>query len=269
MDSNQTFAMPPVSQNPLSGVGQGGASQNQPIQPTISAGPDGKPMIQQVQVVPPKKKDVAGLVKTIVIIALSLVVVTFVGLFIWKTMQYDELDENVQSIIDKEVAGAKDEQFKKDEQEFFEREKYPFKTFAGPIDYGQLSFEYPKTWSVYVDKPANAGGDFSAYFNPVQVDTVAKDTINALRVSIQNTSFEEVTQKYQKDMDKKDSGLTMEATTFNGISGNRYTGKIPGTDLEGFIVTFKIRDKTAILQTDSKLFEEDFNKLLETVTFNE
>ena len=34
------------------------------------------------------------------------------------------------------------------------------------------------------------------------------------------------------------------------------------------IVIFKIRDKTAILQTDSMLFIDDFNKLLDTVQFN-
>ena len=52
------------------------------------------------------------------------------------------------------------------------------------------------------------------------------------------------------------------------ITGNKYTGTIPNTQLSGFIVIFKIRDKTAILQTDSVLFKDDYDKLLETVTFN-
>jgi hypothetical protein len=85
-----------------------------------------------------------------------------------------------------------------------QREKYPYKTFSGPADYGQLTFEYPKTWSVYVAAPATNGGDFNAYFNPIQVDAVGKDTINALRVTIRNKSFEDVTAEYQKAMDKKD-----------------------------------------------------------------
>jgi len=33
-------------------------------------------------------------------------------------------------------------------------------------------------------------------------------------------------------------------------------------------VIFKIRDKTAIMQTDSVLFEADYNTLLSTVQFN-
>ena len=114
--------------------------------------------------------------------------------------------------------------------------------------------------------------DFNAYFNPGQVNTVSNDTINALRVTIYNKSFDDVTADYQKKMDKRDSGLTMESTTIGkdaNITANRYTGKIPDTDLSGFIVTFKIRDKTAVLQTDSVMFQADFDKLLGTVTFNQ
>lgn len=251
--------MPPVSGQPV-----------QPIQPAMPV--SGMPMVQQVQLAPEQKKDVAGLVKTIVIIALSLIAVTFIGLFIWMMVQYNDVRADVDGQISVAVAEAKDEQTTKMEAEFLEREKYPYKTFAGPADYGQLTFEYPKTWSVYVAAAATAGGDFNAYFNPIQVDAVGDETINALRVTILNESFDEVTENYRREMDRKDSGLTMEAVTIGrdaNIVANRYTGKIPGTELSGFIVTFKIRDKTAILQTDSVLFEADFNKLLGTVTFNQ
>ena len=215
------------------------------------------------------KKNVAGLVKTISIIVLSLVSVTFIGLFIWMSGQYnEERNRDLDSEIAAAVATAKDEVTTKMEAEFLDREKYPYKTFAGPIDYGELTFEYPKTWSVYVDKPATDGGDFNAYFNPIQVDAVGKDTINALRVTIRNKSFEDVAAEYQKAMEKKDSNLTVQSVSVAGTTANRYTGTIPNTDLLGIIVIFKIRDKTAVLQTDSMLFQGDFDKLLETVKFN-
>ena len=137
----------------------------------------------------------------------------------------------------------------------------------GPDDYGQLTFQYPKTWSVYIADSAANGGDFHAYFNPVQVEAVSDDTVNALRVSIVNKLFDVVAAEYQKAMEKKDSNLTMESVTVNGFSANRYTGTIPGTDLSGYIIIFKIRDKTAIVQTDSVLFADDYNKLIETITF--
>ena len=263
----------------------GGMPPLQPMQPMQSAqpmqaatpmtqyqtSPNGMPMIQQVQTPPVKKKSIAGLVKTIVIIALSLALLTFIGLFIWASLERNDLQTDLDGKVEVAVAAAKDEQALKLEEEFLEREKYPYKTFSGPVDYGQLTFEYPKTWSVYVAAAATTGGDFNAYFNPNQVDAVGTDTINALRVTIRNKSFEDVSQEYQRALDRKDSNLTMESTTIgNGkIVANKYTGTIPNTELSGYIITFKIRDKTAILQTDSVVFTDDFNKLLETVTFND
>ncbi|MDO5451760.1 MAG: hypothetical protein Q4F56_01590 [Candidatus Saccharibacteria bacterium] len=264
--------------NDVSGtVNMQGASTVQPgmsfvasAQPQV--GPNGMPMVQQVQAPATPKKDVSGLIKTIVIIALALITLTFIGLFIWMLNERNEAQSDLDGKIAVATAAAKDEQAQKDEAEFLEREKYPYKTFSGPADYGQLTFEYPKTWSVYVADPATAGGDFNAYLNPVQVETVGENTVNALRVTILNEGFDEVTQAYQEVMEDEKSDLTMVATTIgadNDIVANRYTGTIPDTELSGYIVTFKIRDKTAILQTDSVLFQEDYDKLLGTVTFND
>lgn len=223
---------------------------------------------EQVAKMMEPKKDIAGLVKTIVIIILSLIAATFIGLFIWMFVEYREARSDVEGEIAVAVAGAKDEQAMEMEAEFLEREKYPYKTFLGPVDYGQLTFEYPKTWSVYIAKDASNGGDFEAYLNPGQVDAVSNTTINALRVVIRDKSFEDVAAEYQRVMDRKDSGLSVETITINGTTANRYTGTIPNTELSGFIVIFKIRDKTAVLRTDSVLFQDDFDKLLETVSFN-
>ena len=229
------------------------------------------PMVQQVQVPAVKKNDNTSLIKTIVIIIVSLIAVTFIGLFIWMFVQYNDVRTDVQGQIDKAVAAAKDEQMKKLEADFLEREKNPYATFSGPADYGQLSFKYPKTWSVYVASSADKGGDFNAYFNPNQVDAVGKDTINALRVTIRDESFDDVVLEYQKVLERNDSGLAVETIAFGedgAITGNRYTGIIPGTELNGYIVIFKIRDKTAVLQTDSVFFKDDFDKLINTITFN-
>ena len=223
---------------------------------------------EQVTKLMAPKKDVAGLVKTIVIIVLALISMAFIGLFIWMYLQYDEASTDLDSQIKAAVLEAVDEQKMTDEAEFLEREKEPNTTFSGPADYGELTFNYPKTWSVYVEKDASNGGDFKAYFNPVQVNVVAKSTINALRVTIREDSFEKVVEEYQKAMNKKDSNLTVETITVNGVVGNIYTGTIPDTELSGYIVVFKIRDKAVIMQTDSVLFKSDFDKVIKSVTFN-
>lgn len=244
-----------------------------PVQP-VQVTPGSVPIVQQASAPISEKKDNSSLIKTIVIVVLSLIAATFIGLFIWMFMQYSEVKEDVDGQISTAVAEAKDEQYKEDQEEFEEIEKNPYKTFAGPADYGELTFKYPKTWSVYIAADAVNGGDFNAYLNPIQVDPVSNTTINALRVTINNKSFDSVVAEYQKSVEKKDSNLTVESVTIgdteNGmeITANRYTGVIPGTELNGFIVIFKIRDKTVILQTDSVSFEEDFDKLLTTIRFN-
>ena len=213
----------------------------------------------------PEVKEHNGVLKIVLIVILSLTTVTFLGLFIWIFVQYNDINSDVTGKIDDAVAAAKMDQAQKDEAEFAEREKDPYRSFSGPVDYGQLTFEYPKTWSVYVAADAANGGNFVAYFNPIQVSA---GEITALSVVISTNSFDSVTAEYQNYMERKDSNLTMTSVTFNGITANKYSGTIPNTDLNGYVVIFKIRDKTAILQTDSVLFEGDFNKVLDTVKFN-
>lgn len=242
--------------------------------PQVQSAPGVLVMQQAPSVVEPKKSK-SSLIKTIIIVLLSLLSVTFIGLFIWMTFQYNEANEYMERERDLVIAQAKDEQAQVDAKRYADEAKSPLQSFSGPPDYGQLSFLYPKTWSVYVAADAASGGNFNAYFNPRQVDAVGKDTINALRVSILNKSYEDVVKQYERDVNKKDATLSVQvepvgnAEAGTSVTANRYTGTIPGTELEGIIVIFKIRDKTVIMQTDSLLFQEDFDNLLGTITFNE
>jgi len=294
MDNKQPFGSGPNSGQPYTAAftqpitSPQGADMSQPMQPAPMAQPmqpgqpqgaitsnpiTGQPMISQapVQEVPQIRKDTKSLIKTIVIIALSLVSVTFIGLFIWMWTQYDSAKTDVDGQIADAVVKAVDENTTKLENEFTIREKYPYKTFAGPADYGELTFEYPKTWSVYVAKDATQRGDFEAYLNPVEVYEVSDETVNALRVAVKDEGFDEVAEEYQRELEGDQATLKVESVTIGkdgNITANRYTGIIPGTELNGIVVIFKIRDKTAVLQTDSVLFQSDFDTLLSTVRFN-
>ncbi len=215
-----------------------------------------------------EKKDIGGIIKIVVIVVLAIMSVTFIGLFIWKANAYEEVSFDVEGQIAVAVADAKNEQALKDEEEFLEREKYPYRVFSGPADYGQLTFEYPKTWSLYIAKDASSGGDFEAYFNPIEVSAVSKEAVFSLRASILDKAFDAVAAEYQRYMDKKGSDLKMESVSIAGTAANLYTGTIPNTEHFGYIVIFRIRDKTVVLQTDSVYFAEDFQRLLGTVEFN-
>ena len=251
--------MPPVQQN-VPAMQSPVLSPITPPQPVLP--PD---------VGPRKYGDPNSLIKTIAIVILGLTTIAFVCLFIYFLNQYNEVNTDIQSQIDVAVADAKDEQYQKDQKDFAEREKYPYKTFAGPVDYGELSFKYPKTWSVYIASDLlKTSGDFEAYLNPGEVELISsKNSIYGLRVKIRDKAFETVVAEYQKALEKKNSNLSVESITLkNGTTANKYTGTIPNTEFSGYIIVFKIRDKTAILQTDSILFESDFNKILDSVTFN-
>ena len=211
----------------------------------------------------PKKKSSLGLV--IAMIITSLIAALFIGLFVWMYLQWDAAHTDVQGQIDKAVAIAVNEKATELETEFAEREKYPYKTFAGPADYGSLTFEYPKTWSVYVEKDASNGGDYVAYFNPATVPAVSNNTIYALRVTISTKSFDNVVSAYQKNVEKGD--LSVSVRELENGSANLYQGTV-AKDRRGLVAVIKIRDKTAVIRTDSELFRDDFLRLLGTVKFN-
>ncbi len=186
----------------------------------------------------------------------------FMWLFVSKNNEYAELSDEVDLKIAAAVSEAKAEQALADAEEA----KKDTRQFTGPTDYGQLSFDFPKMWSVYVASDASKGGDFVAYLNPLEIEPVSDSTVYALRVTIVNKGFESVTADYQRYLERDE--LSMTTVTVGGTTANRYVGKIPGTELNGIIVVLKIRDKTAILRTDAMGYEGDFQTILDSVKFN-
>ena len=213
-----------------------------------------------------KAKNRIDLMKTVGLIVMSLLAVLFIGLFIWMWVKWNDASTNVKGKVDVAVAEAKNELQTKLESEFEEKEKYPYKVFTGPTDLGELSFEYPKTWSLYVQSSASRGGDYAAYLNPGQVNVVQDDTVMALRVSIKGTLFDQAISDFAEKVRSGD--MTLSTTVVNGNNVNVYTGKMDN-EYQGIICVFKLRDKTVMLQTDStSVFSDDFYRILKTVKFN-
>ena len=213
-----------------------------------------------------KAKNRIDLMKTVGLIVVSLLAVLFIGLFIWMWVKWNDASTNVKGKVDVAVAEAKNELQTKLESEFEEKEKYPYKVFTGPTDLGELSFEYPKTWSLYVQSNASRGGDYAAYLNPGQVNVVQENTVMALRVSIKGTLFDQAISEYAEKV--RSGNMTFSTTVVNGNNVNVYTGKLDN-EYQGIICVFKLRDKTVMLQTDStSVFSDDFYRILKTVKFN-
>lgn len=201
----------------------------------------------------------------IAIVGLSIVAVAAGALAIWAYLSYSEQKTNVDGRVSLAVAEAKRSQGDVDEAKFAEREKEPNRQFVGPDDYGRLTFDYPKTWSVYVAQDTSNGGTYASYLNPITVPPVTSTQQYSLRVTIEERDFDQVVKSYESLVKKGDLRTT--ATSSNGNDGTRLDGNFT-KDIRGSAVIYKIRDKTMTLRTDADTFKPDFEKLIKTINFN-
>lgn len=184
---------------------------------------------------------------------------------IWAYLNYNEQKTNVDGKIEVAVLEGKKEQSDADEAKFAEREKEPNRQFVGPDDYGRLTFNYPKTWSVYVARDVSGGGRYEAYLNPVTVPPVSATQQFSLRVTIEEKDYDQVVKSFESLVKKGD--LRSSATSANGNNGTRFDGNFTKS-IRGSAVIYKIRDKTLTLRTDADTFKPDFENIIKTIKFN-
>lgn len=88
-------------------------------------------------------------------------------------------------------------------------QKQPYYTFQGPSQYGGISFQYPKTWSGFVNglSPSNPGL-LDGYFNPGILTSVNDGTaIFALRIKVLNQAYAQTAQAFNAQVGGK-KGIT-------------------------------------------------------------
>ena len=198
-------------------------------------------------------------------IGLSIFSALAVGVAVWGLMNYNAQKTDVDGRIDEAVAAAKKTQADSDEAKFAAREKDPNRAFVGPDDYGGLTFDYPKTWSVYISKDTSEGGTYEAYLNPISVPPVSATQQYALRITIQDKDYDQVIKTYETLV--KSGSLSSSAVSANDSNGTRLDGNFT-KDIRGSAVIFKIRDKTLTIRTDADTFKPDFDALITTIKFN-
>ena len=187
------------------------------------------------------------------------------GLGAWALVNYLDVNNNAEANKNTAVNEAVKKRADDDAAAFLEKEKQPNRQFAGPEDYGQLSFDYPKTWSVYVNKDSSTGGTYEAYLHPVVVPAVSQSERYALRVIIENKDYDDVVDGYNRLVTSGE----LKASSFvvsEGASGTRLDGAFT-KDIRGSAVIFKIRDKTVTIRTDADTFKSDFDALIKTIGY--
>lgn len=203
---------------------------------------------------------------TIIVVILTILLAVAGSLAIWAFVKYNEQKTDVDGKIALAVSEAKKEQAEDDESKFAEREKEPNRQFVGPDDYGRVTFNYAKTWSVFVDKDGSSGGAYQAYLNPIVVPPIKNDERFALRVMIEEKDVDQVLRTYESAIKRGD----LKSTSFsaNGLVGVRLDGSFT-KDIRGSAVIFKVRDKVLTVRTDAQTFKPDFDKLVKTIEFNQ
>lgn len=213
-----------------------------------------------------KKQQQGSVVMVVMVSVLSILTIVFGGLAIWSYMQYQEASNDVEGQIKLAVSEGKSEQREADDKRFADMEKEPNREFVGPDDYGRLTFKYPKTWSLYEATDISRGGTYEAYLNPDKVPPVDNKQQFALRILIENKDFDRVVQQYEGDIRKGD--LRSSTTSSQGNSGVRLDGNF-SKDIRGSAVIYKMRDKTITVRTDADVFKPDFEKIIQTISFDQ
>lgn len=204
----------------------------------------------------------------LVIIGLLVIIVGLSGFSAWLYTQYSDQKNNVDSKIAVAEAAAKKQQAEDDEIKIKAIEEEPNREFAGPEDFGRLSFMYPKNWSVYVaEDPTTTNGTFSAFLHPVTVAPIKSKTARfALRVSIESVAYDKVLDSYRGAVEKGE--LTSTPITVNGHEGTRLDGLL-SKDIRGSAVLFRVRDKTITISTEAETFMEYYEKIIQTIDYND
>jgi hypothetical protein len=216
------------------------------------------------------RNDERGAVNMFLIISIILgVVVVGLGVgFGWAYLGMNEAQSDLDAKIEAAVESAVLEQQEISDLECDERNKEPFFTFYGPSDLGSVKFEYPRTWSSYVEDDGATSGNMKYYFHPGAVPKINEQTIYALRLSVENRKYEDVLQTYEARI--RNGQLSAAPIVVNEHNGMRISGSFSTAIANGTAAIFAIRDKTLILRTDSADFLNDFDgTILNSLQYNE
>ncbi len=189
------------------------------------------------------------------------------GFGIWAFLERGTYMNEYQAKLDSAIEAKRAELSAEAEAVYNEREKSPYRNYVGPAEYGNINVTYPKTWSAYIDEfDPTANVPVSTYFHPNFIpgfDSLGKNTKVALYVGVNSAPLNTVLGEYANSVRKGTAtSVPYAAPQVPSSVGARVT------EGENIIVMLPIRDKTLIVQTQSKAFWNDFDTIiLQNITF--
>lgn len=208
---------------------------------------------------------------TVILVVLLIASLGFGG---WAYAQMQDYKNNSDKKAAAAVAAAAKTQAAQLQAQFDEQSKSPSKTYVGSSTYGTITFNYPKTWSAYVDT-SNQSQPINGYFHPNVVPGVQTKTAFALRLQLQSTDYSQVLQQYQSQISTgKVTARAYVPPKLNGVAnvqpGTLLSGAVNSSDQtqSGTMLIIKVRDKTLEIYTESNDYLNDFNNtVLSSLTF--
>lgn len=280
MDQNSMMGgVPPMQNqnNSMNGANFGGQQQPMgsgmppmgaaPMQPAPAGAGMSMSYANMAPIAEPKKKN-GSLLETIILVVVCLIAAGAIVVAVIFFMRYHELQTSYESDLALEVAEVektKQEEINAAVKDYADKQTTEF---TGPSDYGSISFQYPKSWNVYVDNDGSKNSDYKSYFSPNVVSPINdSDSRYALRFFIYNRSYEDVSRTYNEKTKNGELSSSVFSADGGNITGMRYEGMVDN-DINGVIILIKVNDKTVELRTDSASYRANFDALVTTLRRN-
>jgi hypothetical protein len=214
------------------------------------------------------RKSGSSIGRLLTIVALVLLLVAAIGFGAWSYSKMLDYKNNSDKKAAAAVADSKKQITADLQAQFDEASKSPNKTFQGSPTYGSITFNYPKTWSGYIDS-SNSSEPINGYFHPDVVPGIDSKTAYALRIELLSSDYAQVMQGFDSGI--SDGTITAKAYVppkmqgmSNVTAGTYLSGQINSQDQtqRGNMVVMKVRDKTLEIYSESSTFADDFNKII-------
>jgi hypothetical protein len=222
-----------------------------------------------------RNKNQNGSTSVVLAIFFGILFVAAAGFGGWAFMGRQDYKNNSDKKSAQAVEAAKKVQAADLQKKFDEDYKNPNKIYRGPISFGTVTFNYPKTWSAYVDENSSAE-PINGYYYPDKVPSTQGGSAYALRVELLNSTYSQALQQYTAQI--REGKIKASAYVPPKMVGK--TNVQPGTRLDGIIsqsqtgahtgamVIMQVRDKTLKIYTESPEFLADYNNIvLASLTF--
>ena len=147
-----------------------------------------------------------------------------------------------------------------DAAKYAEEAKKPYDTYIGPAQFGNVTVNYPKTWSAYVEEDEGGSKPINAYLNPNFVPRVGnREASFALRIELVQDSYDSVTNSFSGPL--RNGEVTLQPYKLPkvpSVVGSRIEGQITSKK-QGTMIILPLRNMTLKIWTESNDFKADLD----------